>query len=508
VPSGRIKASPFAVSVMDARRTQTTPTPGEFLKWLLVVLMIKKNKAGFSVLINYDAEDRNGVFSTLINRFSTWVGGNCPPMSGCISFEDIKKIWGNLLVSGDIKQFFAYLISFWCSYLPNISKWDNAIKDDTQTREAIQQGELENAIDFYLMVLRVGQTAEQRRAGEIARGVYNHDIPENTFRVIYNYFKGAGKKDRFGRTSGKKGNFEKLVLLCTESFQGRNRHGEAEFSLPVKFINSNAIWAGDGDDDGDGDDGGGDDDDGGADEGYAKNVPRGEGIFSGEEDDDDDDVIANRLSPRSSGRSGVEQKDEDPRDMIEEKIPDSGFPPQYKRKRRPPTAFMDATEDELSDEMHPPRRRKEKTLKAKKKQPKSTTAKKKPRLTFADEVGVPMEEVHSVRTHYSGMTKTQQKEEILKLEQEVRDGKLKVKDIAYPEIRQEVEDLLTDINAVKGQHPATLRAKNVRIAAEMKKKREAKKKAGGGKRKRKKRRKKCKTLKKSNRKLNRTIKLR
>ena len=59
--------------------------------------MIKKYKAGFSVLINYNEENRNIIFSTIVKRWVTWASGNCPPMSSCISFEDIKKNMGKFI---------------------------------------------------------------------------------------------------------------------------------------------------------------------------------------------------------------------------------------------------------------------------------------------------------------------------------------------------------------------------------------------------------------------------
>ena len=226
--------------------------PFQFMGWLLIVMIIKKNKNNWSLFINDPQKTEiDNIFSGVVQSATSiilqqLVGG---PLITC-RINDFKKIIGNLLVSKDITQWIAYVLSYWCSYIPEHKQWNYIFQN---TNEAESEGSLpyrangtnlstDDIIQHLPLNLRGGYD------------VYDNPLNENEFNRIYRYFRGLRKQGRFTTDSRlsapvaakQRTRFESIVLLCTKKSWKKNKrigNGGYKYILPRKFIKGDRIWS-------------------------------------------------------------------------------------------------------------------------------------------------------------------------------------------------------------------------------------------------------------------------
>ena len=226
--------------------------PDLFFNWLICLLIIKKYKNTFSRLINLPTKQRNAFYSVFISTFTQWgpnegqaflVAPTFGPEPDSVAYLiNIYKIFGDLLVSKDITQFIAYIASYWCSYLSPENQLDNKwqeLQDMVVARPGQEEDMMAEYVQIYVTHL-------------LRQNVYANPIDRNEFNRIYNYFKKLKKQG--GLTTDKRlsapvaakqrTKFEDLVLLCVNKSwkKGKQVAGQSLFSFPKKYINSSAIW--------------------------------------------------------------------------------------------------------------------------------------------------------------------------------------------------------------------------------------------------------------------------
>ena len=220
-------------------------TANKFFDWLISLLIIKKYKNNFTNLINAKKKQRDYFFSSLVQQVTMFINGPlcllCSSRANNLYLLNIVKIFGNLLVSKDATQFIAYIASYWCSYVP-----DNELLDNVWDNLATSGTDGEP--DFIQIAMMY--TASLRRSN-----VYDNPIDENEFNRIYNYFKQLKKQGSLTSdtrlsspvAAKQRTKFEDLVLLCINKSwkKGKQTPGSGAVQLyifPTKYVKGNDIW--------------------------------------------------------------------------------------------------------------------------------------------------------------------------------------------------------------------------------------------------------------------------
>jgi len=205
----------------------------KFTNWIFSLLIIKKYKNNFTHLLNANKQQRNNFYSSIITVMPQVI----PCTSGILCNQQVNerfrlnilKIFGKLLVSKDPTQFLAYIASYWCAHLPEDLLLDNS-----------------NAIDD---IDDYAQLAQLYAATLTRSNVYDNPIDENEFDRIYRYFtrKRTSRIQRDSRLSNKKTKFNSLVNLAVKKSWkvGKTIEGAGDiqlFVLPKKFVIGIEIW--------------------------------------------------------------------------------------------------------------------------------------------------------------------------------------------------------------------------------------------------------------------------
>ena len=225
--------------------------PFQFMGWLLCVMIIKKNKNSWSYFINNnDKKPIDAIFSGIIQPATSVI---LPQRQGFPLIDtrilDFRKIIGDLLVSKDITQWIAYVLSYWCSYMPEEYQWNNIWDNGSPIGLDFNSGDGTSISTDTIL-----QNLPMHLRGNNDFNIYNNPLDENEFNRIYRYFRGLRKQGRFTTdsrlsapvASKQRTRFESIVLLCTKKSwkKGkRNSNGDQMFVLPRKFIKGDRIWS-------------------------------------------------------------------------------------------------------------------------------------------------------------------------------------------------------------------------------------------------------------------------
>jgi hypothetical protein len=177
-------------------------TPQMFFNWLISFLTIKCHEP-----TDLDTHPQlDDIFSKIIHR--GWSIEGQPPLSDCPD-EVFKKIFGDLLVSKDIRQWIAHIASFWTG----APKTDVLPIDNLNTVGP----DVDDIYEIWNIKIDISDIYSFMNTGQ--------------FNCIYDYFK-------------QKRTFEKLVLLCSDKSWKKGKKtkdNEVLFVFPKKF-NRNLIW--------------------------------------------------------------------------------------------------------------------------------------------------------------------------------------------------------------------------------------------------------------------------
>jgi len=201
----------------------------DFFEWLIVTMIIKKNKSKWKKLLDMSNKKKaNKIFTRPleIQLFSVEILQR-HFISG-INPQDFKIIFTSVLENKNITMFFAYYISYLCSYTDHLMHWDD-FREDLDNLGSIE-------VKFWDMPRSMsgsGWKASPNMYGvkSVSSLIRDKNVNKikSDFDKIYKYFTN-------------KGNMLRLVKIFLRSSPHKKHPTTNIYNIPREFIKNTDIW--------------------------------------------------------------------------------------------------------------------------------------------------------------------------------------------------------------------------------------------------------------------------